>query len=95
MSNPAICRVTDRLELLQDEWGYPPLGHARHRLPRRAVARAHPARLRLAHHLQPQPRQVPHHRYFACLGAGYIMVEVGLIADFMLALSNATVSHRC
>jgi hypothetical protein len=30
--------------------------------------------------------------YFACLGAGYIMVEVGLISEFMLALSNATVS---
>ena len=30
--------------------------------------------------------------YFACLGAGYIMVEVGLIAHFILALSNATVS---
>ncbi|MEA2939199.1 MAG: hypothetical protein QOC56_2703, partial [Alphaproteobacteria bacterium] len=30
--------------------------------------------------------------YFACLGAGYIMVEVGLISDFILALSNATVS---
>ena len=30
--------------------------------------------------------------YFACLGIGYIMVEVGLIAHFILALSNATVS---
>jgi hypothetical protein len=30
--------------------------------------------------------------YFACLGVGYIMVEVGLISDFVLALSNATVS---
>src|SRR6185295_16779990 len=30
--------------------------------------------------------------YFACLGAGYIMVEVGMISEFMLALSNATVS---
>ena len=30
--------------------------------------------------------------YFACLGAGYIMVEVGLISNFILALSNATVS---
>jgi len=30
--------------------------------------------------------------YFACLGAGYIMVEVGLISEFVLALSNATVS---
>jgi len=30
--------------------------------------------------------------YFGCLGLGYIMVEVGLIANFILALSNATVS---
>ena len=30
--------------------------------------------------------------YFACLGLGYIMVEVGLIADFVLALANPTVS---
>ena len=30
--------------------------------------------------------------YFACLGAGYIMVEVGLISKFIQALSNATVS---
>ena len=30
--------------------------------------------------------------YFACLGAGYIMVEVGLIAKFSQALGNATVS---
>ena len=30
--------------------------------------------------------------YFACLGAGYIMVEVGLISKFVQALSNATVS---
>ena len=29
--------------------------------------------------------------YFACLGLGYIVVEVGLIANFVLALSNATV----
>jgi hypothetical protein len=30
--------------------------------------------------------------YFACLGAGYVMVEVGLIAQFSKALGNATVS---
>jgi len=30
--------------------------------------------------------------YFACLGLGYIMVEVGLIAKFIEALGNATVS---
>jgi len=30
--------------------------------------------------------------YFACLGAGYIMVEVGLISRFTLTLANPTVS---
>jgi hypothetical protein len=30
--------------------------------------------------------------YFACLGAGYIMVEVGLISKFTQALGNPTVS---
>ncbi len=30
--------------------------------------------------------------YFACLGLGYIMIEVGMIAEFVLALSNATIS---
>ena len=30
--------------------------------------------------------------YFACLGAGYIMVEVGLISKFIQALSNGIVS---
>ena len=30
--------------------------------------------------------------YFLCLGAGYIIVEVGMISHFILALSNATVS---
>ncbi len=30
--------------------------------------------------------------YFACLGLGYIMVEVGLISRFTLALANPTVS---
>ena len=30
--------------------------------------------------------------YFACLGAGYIMVEVGLIAKFMPVLGDAIVS---
>src|SRR5436190_10812543 len=30
--------------------------------------------------------------YFLCLGLGYIIVEVGMIAHFVLALSNPTVS---
>jgi SAM-dependent methyltransferase len=86
-------RVTDRLELLQDEWGYLLLWAT--------LAIACIAALSLV--LIPLVfgwRTIFSHNpgkfrtiiYFACLGAGYIMVEVGLISDFMLALSNATVS---
>jgi hypothetical protein len=86
-------RVTDRLELLQDEWGYLLLWAT--------LAIACLAALSLV--LIPLVfgwRTIFSHNpgkfrtivYFACLGAGYIMVEVGLISDFMLALSNATVS---
>ena len=86
-------RVTDRLELLQDEWGYLLLWAT--------LAIACMAALSLV--LIPlifgwrtifshNPGKFRTIIYFACLGAGYIMVEVGLISDFMLALSNATVS---
>jgi hypothetical protein len=86
-------RVTDRLELLQDEWGYLLLWAT--------LAIACLAALSLV--LIPlvfgwrtifsrNPGKLRTIVYFACLGAGYIMVEVGLISDFMLALSNATVS---
>ena len=86
-------RVTDRLELLQDEWGYLLLWAT--------LAIACIAALSLV--LIPlifgwrtifshNPGKFRTIVYFACLGAGYIMVEVGLISDFMLALSNATVS---
>jgi hypothetical protein len=88
-----LARVTDRLELLQDEWGYLLLWAT--------LAIACLAALSLV--LIPlvfgwrtifsrNPGKFRTIVYFACLGAGYIMVEVGLIADFMLALSNATVS---
>src|SRR5215470_5260118 len=86
-------RVTDRLELLQDEWGYLLLWTT--------LAIACAAALSLV--LIPlvfgwrtifsrNPGKFRTIVYFACLGAGYIMVEVGLISEFMLALSNATVS---
>jgi hypothetical protein len=86
-------RVTDRLELLQDEWGYLLLWAT--------LFIACAAALSLV--LIPLVfgwRTIFSHNpgkfrtiiYFACLGAGYIMVEVGLISDFVLALSNATVS---
>ncbi|MGB7369159.1 MAG: hypothetical protein WA926_09515 [Methylovirgula sp.] len=86
-------RVLDRLELVQDEWGYlllwATLGVATLCastlivLPVvfgwRTIFSATPGKLRTI-------------LYFACLGTGYIMVEVGLIAEFVQALSNATVS---
>jgi SAM-dependent methyltransferase len=86
-------RILDRLELVQDEWGYlllwATLGVAALCastlivLPVifgwRTVFSSTPGKLRTI-------------LYFACLGAGYIMVEVGLIAEFVQALSNATVS---
>lgn len=86
-------RVTDRLELMQDEWGY--------LLVWATLAIACIAALSLV--LFPvvfgwrtifshYPGKFGTIIYFACLGAGYIMVEVGLIAHFILALSNATVS---
>jgi hypothetical protein len=85
--------VTDRLELLQDEWGYLLLWAT--------LAIACVTALSLV--LLPvifgwrtifshNPGKFRTIIYFACLGAGYIMVEVGLISDFILALSNATVS---
>jgi spermidine synthase len=86
-------RVTDRLELLQDEWGY--------LLIWATLAIACLTSLSLvilpvifgwrtifSHNLGKFRTII----YFACLGAGYIMVEVGLISEFILALSNATVS---
>ncbi len=86
-------RVTDRLELLQDEWGY--------LLIWATLAIACVTALSLV--LLPvifgwrtifshNPGKFRTIIYFACLGAGYIMVEVGLISEFILALSNATVS---
>ncbi len=88
-----LTRVTDRLELFQDEWGY--------LLVWATLAIACIAALSLV--LLPvafgwrtifsrNPGKARTILYFACLGAGYIMVEVGLISKFIQALSNATVS---
>ena len=86
-------RVTDRLELLQDEWGYlllwATLGIA-------CIAALSLVLLPLVFGWRTifsrNPGKFRTIVYFACLGVGYIMVEVGLIAKFILALSNATVS---
>ena len=86
-------RVIDRLELLQDEWGYLLLWATL------AIACAAALSLILIPLIfgwrsifSHNPGKFRTIVYFACLGAGYIMVEVGLISYFMLALSNAIVS---
>ncbi|SDR33949.1 hypothetical protein SAMN05519103_02147 [Rhizobiales bacterium GAS113] len=86
-------RITDRLELLQDEWGYlllwATLGIA-------CIAAMSlvllPVIFGWRSVFSTSPGKALTIVYFACLGLGYIMVEVGLIANFILALSNATVS---
>ncbi len=86
-------RVTDRLDLLQDEWGYLTVwatfgiaciaAFILVLLPVvfgwRAIFRYNPGKFRTI-------------VYFGCLGLGYIAVEVGLIAKFVQALANPTVS---
>ena len=88
-----LLRVTDRLELLQDEWGYLLLWAT---LAIACIAAlslvAIPVIFGWRTIFRRNPGKFRTIVYFACLGAGYIMVEVGLISEFMLALSNATVS---
>jgi spermidine synthase len=86
-------RITDRLELFQDEWGYILLWATL------AIACITATSLvalpvifgwrTIFSHYPGKFRTIV---YFACLGLGYIMVEVGLIAEFILALSNPIVS---
>ncbi len=85
--------ITDRLELFQDDWGYlllwATLGVAA------AVSLlliALPVLLGWRSIFSRNPGKLGTIVYFACLGLGYIMVEVGLIAKFIEALGNATVS---
>ncbi len=86
-------RVLDRLDLLQDEWGYL-LVWATLIIAccAGAVLIALPALFGWRGLLARCPGKAGTLLYFACLGAGYIMVEVVLISHFILALSNATVS---
>ena len=86
-------RVTDRLELLQDEWGYLLLwATLAIACATAAVLVAFPVVFGWRTIFAAYPGKALTILYFACLGLGYIMVEVGLIAHFVLALSNATVS---
>jgi spermidine synthase len=86
-------RVTDRLEIFQDEWGYLLVWATL------AIAAAGALVLVLLPVVVgwrtlfgPTRGKTATIVYFACLGLGYIMVEVALISHFVLALSNATLS---
>ncbi|HKN26812.1 MAG TPA: hypothetical protein VJY34_02575 [Roseiarcus sp.] len=86
-------RVLDRLELLQDEWGYlliwATLGVATLTA---AALLAIPVICGWRTIFSRTRGKALTVLYFACLGAGYIMVEVGLIAHFVMALGNPTIS---
>jgi spermidine synthase len=88
-----LLAFTDRLELVQDEWGY--------LLVWATLGIATVFALTLVLFPLAFGWRTIFHRYagkggtllyFLCLGLGYIIVEVGLISHFILALSNATVS---
>ncbi|GGY64776.1 hypothetical protein GCM10011613_05720 [Cellvibrio zantedeschiae] len=86
-------KITDRLELFQDEWGYLLLWATlaiacAAGLILIAIPMIAGWRTAFSHY----PGKAQTIIFFACLGFGYITVEVGLIAQFIQALSNATVS---
>ena len=90
---PQVLFDPDRLEPLQDEWGYllvwATLGIA---CVTAAVLLVIPLIFGWRSIFSKTPGKGLTVLYFACLGAGYIMVEVGLIAHFVMALGNPTVS---
>jgi spermidine synthase len=88
-----LLKFTDRLELVQDEWGYLLLWATL------GIAALFAFTLVLFPLVfgwrtifSRYPGKFGTMVYFLCLGLGYIIVEVGMISHFILALSNATVS---
>jgi SAM-dependent methyltransferase len=88
-----LLSFTDRLELVQDEWGYLLLWATL------GIAAVFAFTLVLFPLIfgwrtifSRYPGKFGTMIYFLCLGLGYIIVEVGMISHFILALSNATVS---
>ena len=86
-------RITDRLEAVQDEWGYLLLwATLAIALVTASTLIAIPVVFGWRTVFSQTPGKALTIVYFACLGLGYIMIEVGMIAEFVLALSNATIS---
>ena len=86
-------RITDRLDLFQDEWGYlliwATLGIASCGA---LLLVLFPVAFGWRTFFSDQPGKLMTVLYFGCLGLGYIMVEVGLIAKFTYILGNPTIS---
>ena len=86
-------RITDRLDLFQDDWAYlllwATLGVAS---TLSIILVALPAVFGWRSIFARTPGKAGTIVYFACLGFGYIMTEVGLISKFVLALANPTIS---
>jgi predicted membrane-bound spermidine synthase len=86
-------KITDRLELFQDEWGYLLLWATLFMAcAAGAVVISIPVIFGWRTAFRRCPGKAQTILFFACLGFGYITVEVGLIAQFTQVLSNATVS---
>jgi predicted membrane-bound spermidine synthase len=88
-----LLKFLDRLELVQDEWGYLLLWATL------GIATVFAFTLVLFPVIfgwrtifSRNPGKFGTLIYFLCLGLGYITVEVGMISHFVIALSNATVS---
>ncbi len=88
-----LARVTDRLDLFQDDWAYlllwATLGIAS---ALSIILVALPAVFGWRSIFSGTHGKTGTIVYFACLGFGYIMTEVGLISKFVLALANPTIS---
>jgi len=88
-----LLKFTDRLDTVQDEWGYLLLWATL------GIATVFALTLVLFPVIfgwrtifSRYPGKAGTMLYFLCLGLGYIIIEVGMISHFVLALSNATVS---
>ena len=88
-----LLKFTDRLELVQDEWGYLLLWATLGIAAMFAFTLVlFPLVFGWRTIFSRYPGKFGTMVYFLCLGLGYIIVEVGMISHFILALSNATVS---
>ncbi|WP_421995306.1 hypothetical protein [Reyranella sp.] len=88
-----LLKFTDRLELVQDEWGYLLLWATLGIASIFALTLVlFPVVFGWRTIFSRYPGKFGTMIYFLCLGLGYIIVEVGMISHFILALSNATVS---